>query len=252
VVTGLATFAAAFAEHQDQYVLIGGTACELVMDEAGLSFRATKDLDIVLCARELDPAFAHKFWDFVTAGRYQSHEKSVEPSQFYRFTKPATSEYPYMLELFSRKPAEFELTEGAHLTPVPVPGDVASLSAILLDDDYEALIREGSRVVEGVSVVGAHELVILKARAWLDLTSRQSAGEKSLTKHIKKHRNDVFRLYQILDPDQVPAMKDGIRPDVASFLQAMSREQVALKDLGLKNARQADVLNDLRRMYGIG
>jgi hypothetical protein len=32
----------------DQYVLIGGTAATLAMEEAGLEFRATKDLDIVL------------------------------------------------------------------------------------------------------------------------------------------------------------------------------------------------------------
>jgi hypothetical protein len=36
-----------FAGHEGQYVLIGGAACELVMDDVGLNFRATKDLDTV-------------------------------------------------------------------------------------------------------------------------------------------------------------------------------------------------------------
>jgi hypothetical protein len=36
-----------FADHGDHYVLIGGAACDLLFTDAGLPFRATKDLDIV-------------------------------------------------------------------------------------------------------------------------------------------------------------------------------------------------------------
>ena len=48
MVIGVDRFRAHFAGHEHQYVLIGGAACELIMDEVGLDFRATKDLDIVL------------------------------------------------------------------------------------------------------------------------------------------------------------------------------------------------------------
>ena len=44
---GLDRFKAHFEPFADRYVLIGGTACTLVMEEVGLEFRATKDLDIV-------------------------------------------------------------------------------------------------------------------------------------------------------------------------------------------------------------
>jgi len=43
---GIELFREKFANHTDKYVLIGGTACELAMQEADLEFRATKDLDI--------------------------------------------------------------------------------------------------------------------------------------------------------------------------------------------------------------
>ena len=33
---------------EDQYVIIGGTACDLIMENEELPFRATKDIDIVL------------------------------------------------------------------------------------------------------------------------------------------------------------------------------------------------------------
>lgn len=46
MVMGLDIFRTWFADHADQYILIGGTAATLAMEEAGLEFRATKDLDI--------------------------------------------------------------------------------------------------------------------------------------------------------------------------------------------------------------
>ena len=48
MVRGLDVFREYFAGHADQFVLIGGTAATLAMEDAGLEFRATKDLDIVL------------------------------------------------------------------------------------------------------------------------------------------------------------------------------------------------------------
>ena len=45
LVRGLDIFQERFAAYVDQYVLIGGTAASLTMEEAGLEFRATKDLD---------------------------------------------------------------------------------------------------------------------------------------------------------------------------------------------------------------
>jgi len=48
MVNGLERFRKHFAPYTDQYILIGGTACTVIMQEAGLDFRATKDLDIVL------------------------------------------------------------------------------------------------------------------------------------------------------------------------------------------------------------
>lgn len=41
MVAGLDRFRAHFFGHEHQYVMIGGAACELIMEEAGLDFRAT-------------------------------------------------------------------------------------------------------------------------------------------------------------------------------------------------------------------
>jgi len=57
MVRGLDVFREYFAGHADQFVLIGGTAATLAMEEAGLEFRATKDLAIVLQIEALNAAF---------------------------------------------------------------------------------------------------------------------------------------------------------------------------------------------------
>lgn len=52
--------------------MIGGTAGSQAMEEAGLEFRVTMDLDIVLCIEILDADYVRVFWDFNRAGRYQN------------------------------------------------------------------------------------------------------------------------------------------------------------------------------------
>ena len=61
MVRGLDLFREYFEPYGGQYVLIGGTACDLAMEEVGQSFRGTQDLDIVLCAEALTDEFITAF-----------------------------------------------------------------------------------------------------------------------------------------------------------------------------------------------
>ena len=51
-INGLNKFRDFFKEYNNNYVLIGGTACAIIFDEIGEDFRATKDLDIVFNLQE--------------------------------------------------------------------------------------------------------------------------------------------------------------------------------------------------------
>ncbi len=250
MVKGLEVFREHFRNYADNYVLIGGAACDIAMTNAGLTFRATKDLDIVLYVEALDAAFVRAFWDFVRAGGYEVQEKSTGEKQFYRFQKPTNADYPFMLELFSRQPDVLQVADGSHLTPLPVEDDTSSLSAILLDDDYYDFIRAGRQEFDGVPMVGAVQLIALKARAWLDLTERERRGEKIDSKTIKKHKNDVFRLYQILDPASDPAAPEAVKKDVREFISRMRGEDVDLKSLGLRTGTLDGILAEIAGVYG--
>jgi hypothetical protein len=251
MVAGLKRFAEHFADHEDCYVLIGGTALWLVMDEAGLETRATKDLDIVLCVEALDTEFVTAFWQFIRDGKYQVQEKSTGEKIFYRFQKPGEEGFPVMLELFSRQPDGVALDEGAHLAPIPVDEEISSLSAILLDDDYYHLLHARKQTVEGVSIVDETGLILLKARAWLDLMDRREQGEQIDSKSIRKHRNDVIRLFQLLEPAKRIDLPETIAEDIGQFIERVAQEidALLLKSLGIKGVEPQEVLQGIGSVF---
>jgi hypothetical protein len=179
MVSGLDHFRKHFASYVDQYVLIGGTACTVIMQEAGLDFRATKDLDIVLYVEALHENFVRAFWQFVEEGGYKNKQYSTSKEIFYRFSSPSSKDYPGMLELFSRAPDTVKLSGQGHLTPIPMDEAVASLSAILLDEDYYHFIHSGKLKINDLSILSAAHLIPIKARAYIDLMDRKMRGEKN-------------------------------------------------------------------------
>lgn len=223
MVVGLDVWRDHFKAFTDRYVLVGGVACDVLMTEAGAPFRATKDLDVVLLVEVLDAAFGEAFWAFVEAGGYERKEKS-DGGNLYRFAKPATAGYPHMIELFSRAPEGFDLRDGAHLTPLPIDEAVASLSAILLNEDYYALLKAHTREVDGLPLLHEAALIPFKARAYLDLAQRKAAGEGVDSANIKKHRNDVFRVMQLFGLDSAYEMPEAIAADMRAFLDAVARD----------------------------
>ncbi len=52
MVRGLYIFRDYFKGFSDNYVIIGGTACDLIIDDAGFYARVTKDIDIILSIRK--------------------------------------------------------------------------------------------------------------------------------------------------------------------------------------------------------
>ncbi len=250
MVRGLDVFREHFAGHTDQFVLIGGTAATLAMEDAGLEFRATKDLDIVLHIEALNPAFGEVFWKFVEEGGYEIRQASATGKPvFYRFQKPTSDRFPFMLELFCRAPDGIKLAAGSHLTPIPLDETVASLSAILLDDAYYAFIMAGRKESDGLPWVGEDRLIPLKATAWLELNARKANGEKVDAKDIRKHANDVIRLSQLLAPESRFPLAERIASDLNRFLDGVVADgSLDPKSLNLDNTI-AEIVQRIAQAY---
>lgn len=253
MVMGLDLFKKHFREYQDQYVLIGGTASTVVMEEAGLDFRATKDLDIVLCIEVFNADFAGAFWDFVNKGKYSNKQYSTGKRLFYRFHTPEEPGYPFMLELFSRIPDFLHIdSEKNHLTPIPVEDEISSLSAILLESEYYDFIHDNKIIVNNLPVIGPEILIPLKARAWIDLTHRKNAGEKIDSRNIRKQKNDILRLFPLIPGEAVIHTPDEIKGHVAEFLDGLSKDkQLQLKSLGIRSLSVEEIVARIKAVYGI-
>jgi hypothetical protein len=253
MVRGLDVFQGWFAQYTDQYVLIGGTAASLAMEEAGLAFRATKDLDVVLHVEALTPAFGMAFWKFVEAGGYAIRQASDTGKPiFYRFQKPADDRFPVMVELFARAPDGLRPAEGSQLTPIPLDEAVSSLSAILLDEAYYAFVLAGRREVGGLPWVGEDRLIPLKAIAWLDLSARKDRGAKVDARDVRKHLNDVLRLSQLLAPATCIPLAPKIGDDLTQFLVAVASDtSIDPKALQLGNVTVADLVVRIAQAYDL-
>lgn len=252
MVKGLELFKKHFENFQEKYVLIGGTACMLVMEEAGIPFRATKDLDIVLCVEVLNQEFVSAFKKFVDQGNYQNRHQGTGKEIFYRFSSPGNKDFPAMLELFSRLPDTVKLDMGGHLTPIPLDETMISLSAILLDDHYYSFIHAGKLEIAGLPTIGAAYLIPLKAKAWLELTTKRLANEGTVNeKDIKKHKNDILRLHQLLSMDENIHLPLAIKDDLREFLHCIEKDSIDLKTLELKNTTYEKVLSNLKAIYNI-
>lgn len=251
MVRGLENFREWFRGYENQYVIIGGTACDLLMAEEGLDFRATKDIDLVLIIEAVDVAFSDRFWEYVIEAGYEHRNKSTGKPQFYRFTNPQSKEYPAMIELFTRKPDPITLPEDAVLSPLPMDEDVSSLSAILLDEDYYEFLCQGRIQISGVTVLSAPYLIPFKAKAWLDLSHRKAEGEQIDGRNIRKHKNDIFRLTELLDRNMSPLayLPDAIRADISEFIERMQSEDVDLKQIGIRDKSKEAILDELNTIY---
>lgn len=250
MVKGLDTFRGAFAGHADRYVLIGGVAASLTLEEAGIEFRATRDLDIVLIIEALDDVFGAEFWEFVRRGGYTERQALDGPTRRYRFGNPTDDSYPVLLELFSRAPEGLSLPEGAHLTPLPVDGEISDLSAILLDEAYYAFIVTGRNDTEDLSYIGVDRLIPLKAQAWTNL-SRPECEEPNAGRKSSKHLKDIVVLSRLLSVDPEFDLPDSIAQDLRQFLDVMPALEVDMKATGLRGVTMAEVAGRIRTAFKI-
>lgn len=238
MVRGLDIFKKYFEQYPENYVIIGGTACDIIIDEAGFVPRATKDIDIILVVEALNSDFVKHFWQFINDGKYQQREKSNDEREYYRFVKPENTDFPHQIELFSRTPDVIVLEGGAHLTPIPVDDDLSSLSAILLNDDYYNYMIEHSQVDDGLHHANIEALICLKAKAFLEIKERIEKGSKEDTKQLRKHKADVFRLTVMLTPESIFELPEIIQDHVNQFAALASPElpdKAIFKEMGIAN-----------------
>lgn len=222
---GLEKFREAFAEFSDNYVVIGGTACDIAMTGTVVRPRATHDIDMIVIAENITEAFGKRLWEFVKEAGYRPEKRKHiegEPPKYelYRFLGGKAG-YPEMIELLSRRPNVLGEPKEPVIEPLPLGDDTSSMSAIIMDDDFYHFAIEHSRLTDGIRHADPVALVALKAKAYLNLVADKQNGKHINSKDIRKHRSDVLKNVVIIEDDSIEAPKaivDCINEFVSSIL----------------------------------
>jgi hypothetical protein len=252
MVVGLDTFSVHFKDFQESYIIIGGTACDIIIEDAGFVPRATDDIDIILIVEALSPEFVAKFWEFIKLGKYAVQQKNDDERNCYRFAIP---NYPKQLELFCKVPDVIDANEGAHLTPIPVEEGLSSMSAILLDEEYYNYTIEHSEIKEGVHFAAPHTLICLKAFAFLNNTERKAAGQNVRTVDIKKHKYDVFRMIMMLKENDQFSLPETIKSNMQKFADTIKNDLPSTEIFaanGFGNQDMNILFNKLLQVFKLG
>jgi hypothetical protein len=196
---GLDKFKEAFADFTDNYVIIGGSACEINMTGTEVRPRATHDIDMIVVVENMTPEYGQRFWNFVREAGYRPEKRKQEEGaapkyEMYRFVdgKPG---YPEMIELLSRHPDVLAKPKDFDIEPLPIGDDVSSLSAIIMDDDYYNYTVEHSVVTDGIRHADSAALIALKARAYLNLLQDKANGKHVNSKDIKNTALMFLRMW---------------------------------------------------------
>ena len=253
MVRGIEKFKEYFAGYEGNYIIIGGTACDILEENAGQPPRATRDIDIILIVEALTTDFVKRFWEFIKAGQYKTRQRGNGKHEYFRFLQPQTVDFPFQIEIFSRKPDILEIAGDTRLTPIPIDEDLSSLSAILMNDDYYYFTLKHSIIEDGIRLANIESLIVLKAKAFIDLSERKTTGEPIDEKNIRKHKNDVFRLATMLTEMDSFTLSTDIQNDIDDFCQKVSQslpDNAFFKTIGVP-AKPEDVFYLLCRAFQV-
>lgn len=154
-----------------------------------------------------------------------------------------------MIELFSKKQDWFLPSIEQNIAPIHVDDEISSLSVILLDDNYYAFLSYGIAMIDGVSILNVEHIIPFKAKAWLDLKTRKEGGEHVDSRDIKKHKNDIIRLSVLLTPHTKVDIPNAIKKDLSQFIQYLDKEELNLKQLGMRNMNKNTLIQLLCQVY---
>ena len=234
-------------QHNDCYVIIGGIATKLLLEEKGLPFRETKDFDIVLLADSTKEEFAKDIVGFLKAGKYKngySNDKRV----CYRFVDPETNGYPKIIELFSK---ENNQILAHHLRKISITYDEEQLSAIVLNQDIFEFVKKRKIISkEGLPIVDTLGIIALKAHAYFQNKELYDSGMIIGQVNYLKHRVDVIRLLLSLTGEESPIdMPSILKDDCFRFISLLEETSDVYRNIPHGSVQLVTLINLFKHLF---
>lgn len=255
MVVGIERFKEAMASYFDNYVVIGGTACDIVLSGTPMPPRPTKDIDMIVVVENLTRDFVDAFWTFIRNGGYKLAKRMNVRGELvyalYRFDHPTEAGYPFQIELLSRHSELLGEPSGYHIEPIPDDAEHHSLSAIIMNEELYQFTLDHSSIRDGIRLADTLALIALKTTAYLNLVAEKTAGHHVNSDDIKKHRSDVLKLVASGDISEPVVLPVAIYEKIDSFRKAMQEEpeESLVKILGGNRETYLLVMEDLDELF---
>lgn len=235
MIQGIANFTDYFRDHSGDYVVIGGLATAMVMNNLGFIARATKDIDLVVISIENED-FLKKLLQFIDIAGYKTRERTDNDSRrnLFRFFDSEDKTYPEQIELFAIHKADSEILKDSHIITIDTAEYYNYLSAILLNTDYFNLLINYTTNVDGLHVATPEALIPLKIHAHLNLLDSKPSD-------AKKHFTDVIRLATMLEEEGIVHLEGLPREEFIKFLPILEEADTNTIEQILKIARVGKV-----------
>ncbi len=250
MIQGLTNFTKYFEEYNDDYVVIGGLATAMIMNDLGFTARATKDIDLVVISNNNEP-FIKQLLKFINIAGYKTKQRTKNDSthNLFRFLDSDDKSYPEQLELFAIHDKDSKIVTDKHIIPIETPDSYKYLSAILLDTDYFNLLKRYTTNIDGLHIATPEVLIPLKIHAHLNLLEDKNSD-------AKKHLTDVVRLITLLDDDDSVILNGKVKDDFIKFLPIIEnieedRIRSILKSSNIGNISKSIIIELLRSVYKI-
>ena len=248
IVNGMDKFVEYFKDYTDNYIIVGGTALNLLLSQVSLKTRSTKDIDMILISENLNNEFGRIFWNFIKDGQYKAYKSKDDKIHYYRFINNSNDIYPKMIELFSKKET-FVIGKDIIISPILIGEDISSLSGIILEEEYYNFLLSGKKIINNISLLDPIHLIAFKAKAHVDLTNKKNKGFFVNEYDLKKHKNDIFRLLQLLTKKENIIVNKKIKKDIYDFLNIINEESTNVKQLTNSALSYEDALTLLKNVY---
>ena len=255
---GLDKFREYMSDFRSHYVVIGGLATVLTLEDRGLPARATKDVDMIIICQPESKFYMKRFWEFIKAGGYKlwkpDNEEGPHPC-FYRFVKPDDKAFPLQVELFSKVPEYVEVPEDVHIAHIPMEGYTSSFSAIIMDDAYYDFAVEHSEIVGDIRILKPEALIVLKAVAYLENLRLKEQGASVDQKDIDKHKKDIYRLAYVFDGSERFDVNDTIKDRMRAFVSEVEKSPINGKNImrgqGIPTMGMAEFSELIKNLFGV-
>ena len=250
MIQGITNFTEYFKDNSDDYVVIGGLATAMVMNDLGFIARATKDIDLVVISKDNED-FLKKLLRFIDIAGYKTKQRTDNDTRhnLFRFFDSEDKTYPEQIELFAIHEADSEIIIDGHIIPIETPEYYDFLSAILLDTDYFNLLVKYTTKLDGLHVATPEALIPLKIHAYLNLAE---AGKSK----AKKHFTDVIRLITMLDEDDTVKLEGEPSKDFIKFLPILEQANGStirqiLETSRIGKIKKEVIFNQLKSVYTV-